>query len=229
MDSLWNGLTRLSRVAILIGCALLFFAALLVTAEVLVRKAIPDLIDLFAWIAGFVITDATAAAARAKEWLRLNLTFSGSDEISGYLFAIGTSWSMAYVLITRGHVRIDVLYSRLGVRLRAVLDIIALVLLTVFIGAVLERAFDVTYTNYVEYNRSNTNLRVPFAWSQIPWVLGLALFFFTAVIAILRSLLALVRGDYVTVNATAGAASMDEEIENELKGLGIQTQHGGKA
>ncbi|HEX4893292.1 MAG TPA: TRAP transporter small permease [Hyphomicrobiaceae bacterium] len=224
MDTLWNGLTRFSRAALYAGCTLLFIAALLVTAEVLVRKAIPDLVDFLTWPIG-----AEAAATRIKVWIRDTLTFSGSDEISGYLFAVGTSWSMAYVLITRGHVRIDVLYGRFSPGVRAVLDIIALVCLTVFVGALLERAFDLTVTNFVENNRSNTNLRIPFAWSQIPWLLGIALFFFTAVLAILRSLMALLRGDLATVNATAGASSQDEEIESELKGLGIQTPHGGKA
>jgi TRAP-type C4-dicarboxylate transport system permease small subunit len=224
MDTLWNGLTRLSRSALYVGCALLLIAALLVTAEVLVRKAIPDLVDLLTWPIG-----AAAAATRIKVWIRDTLTFSGSDEISGYLFAVGTSWSMAYVLITRGHVRIDVLYSTLSPRIRAILDIVALICLTIFVGALLERAFDVTWTNFLENNRSNTNLRVPFAWAQIPWVLGIALFFITAVVAILRSLMALLRGDFATVNAIAGASSQDEEIESELKGLGIETPHGGKA
>jgi TRAP-type C4-dicarboxylate transport system permease small subunit len=136
---------------------------------------------------------------------------------------------MAYVLITRGHVRIDVLYSTFSPRIRAIFDIVALICLTIFVGALLERAFDVTWTNFLENNRSNTNLRVPFAWAQIPWVLGIALFFITAVVAILRSLMALLRGDFATVNAIAGASSQDEEIESELKGLGIETPHGGKA
>ena len=45
------------------------------------------------------------------------------------LFAVGTSWSMAHVLVTRGHVRIDALYGRFGPRVRALLDIFALLVL----------------------------------------------------------------------------------------------------
>jgi TRAP-type C4-dicarboxylate transport system permease small subunit len=156
------------------------------------------------------------------------MTFSGSDEISGYLFAVGTSWGLAHVLITRGHVRIDALYGMFGPRLRAVLDILALILLAVFVGALVERAFNVASTNLIEYNRSNTNLRIPLAWAQVPWMLGIILFFFTTLVAILRTLGALLRGDLATIQAIAGASSLDEEIEAEIKGLGLDRPHEGK-
>jgi TRAP-type C4-dicarboxylate transport system permease small subunit len=228
MDALWNGLTRVARTAIVVGFSLLLFAAFVVTAEVMVRKAIPDTIELVSWLVGRLGGNMTGFETASKVWIRDTLTFSGSDEISGYLFAIGTSWSMAYVLITRGHVRIDVLYGRLGPRLRAVLDIVALIFLTIFIGALLERAFNVASINFVEWNRSNTNLRVPLAWAQIPWMLGIALFFVTAVVAIIRSALALAQGDLAKVNATSGVPSQDEEIAGEVQSLGIEMRHEGK-
>ncbi len=224
MDGLWNGLVRLARAAIIAGCSLLFIAALIVTAEVIVRKAIPDLIDLVTWI----IPGLTASGTVLKVWVRDTLTFSGSDEISGYLFAVGTSWSLAHVLVTRGHVRIDAIYGGLSPRVRAWLDLISLIFLAVFVAALLERAFNVASVNFLEYNRSNTNLRIPLAWSQIPWALGIALFFVTIIAAIIKSIGALLRGDFATVNAIAGVSSQDEEIESELKGLGIETPHAGK-
>jgi hypothetical protein len=85
----------------------------------------------------------------------------------------------------------------------------------------LDRAFDLTFTNYVEWNRSNTPLRTPLSLPQIPWVFGLALFLFSICVAFARTLLALRRGDYVTASQTAGVASQDEEIESELATLGI--------
>jgi TRAP-type C4-dicarboxylate transport system permease small subunit len=109
-----------------------------------------------------------------------------------------------------------------------VLDIVALIFLTIFIGALLERAFNVASINFVEWNRSNTNLRVPLAWAQIPWMLGIALFFVTAVVAIIRSALALAQGDLAKVNATSGVPSQDEEIAGEVQSLGIEMRHEGK-
>lgn len=156
------------------------------------------------------------------------MTFTGSDEISSYMFAVGTSWSMAHVLITRGHVRIDALYSGLRPSVRAVLDIISLILLAVFVGALLERAYSLAELNYIETNRSNTNLRIPLAWAQIPWTAGIAMFFLANLVAIMKAFSALCKGDWATVNAVGGASSQDEEIESELKGLGIAVSHGEK-
>ena len=223
MERVWHGLAALSRAAIVAGAALLFAAAVIVTAEVLIRKAIPDFIDLVGWIAR-----SPNLGIGLKLWVRDHLTFSGSDEISGYLFAVGTSWSLSHALVTRGHVRIDALYGGLPPAVRAWFDLVALVCLAVFVGALVERAWDVSTTNLIEYNRSNTNLRVPLAWAQLPWMAGIVLFFTTMVVAILRTIGFLARGDYAAVNAIAGASSQDEEIESELKGLGIETPHGGK-
>jgi hypothetical protein len=54
------------------------------------------------------------------------------------------------------------------------------------------------------------------------------LFFIAIVLAFLRSLASLLRGDYATAAATAGAATQDEEIETELEGLGIPRDRAGR-
>jgi TRAP-type C4-dicarboxylate transport system permease small subunit len=202
MEKLWNFLAAVSRVAIWLGGVMLFVAAAIVTAEVLLRKGLGALFGT-----GFV--------------------FSGSDEISAYLFAVGTSWSLAHVLVTRGHVRIDALYSAFTPKLRAYCDIFALLVLGLFLAVLLERAWDVASTSFVEDIRSNTPLRIPLAWAQIPWFAGLALFGAVLVLALLRSIAAVLRGDYAKVNAIAGASTQDEEIESELEGLGISKAQSG--
>jgi TRAP-type mannitol/chloroaromatic compound transport system permease small subunit len=128
---------------------------------------------------------------------------------------------MAHALVTRGHVRIDALYGHLGRRTRIVLDLLALIVLGIFLAAVLERSWDVASTSYVEQIRSNSPLRIPLAWAQLPWFFGFALFGVALVLAVLRTLLALLRGDYATAAATSSAVTQDEEVESELEGLGI--------
>lgn len=192
----------LTRVGVLCGGAMMFVAAAIVTAEVLLRKGLGALVGT-----GFV--------------------FSGSDEISSFLFAVGTSWSMAHVLVTRGHVRIDALYTHFGPRTRAAFDLFALLVLGIFAAALVERSWDVASTSYIDEIRSNSPQRLPLAWAQIPWFGGLALFFIVLVLAFLRAAIALLRGDYATAAAIAGAASQDEEIESELEGLGIQREEAG--
>ncbi len=203
MSLLWTGVAMLARVGVWCGGAMIFAAAVIVTAEVLLRKGVGALVGT-----GFV--------------------FSGSDEISSYLFAVGTSWSMAHVLVTRGHVRIDALYIYFGRRTRLLLDIFALLVLGLFVAAVFERSWDVASTSYVEEVRSNSPQRLPLAWAQLPWFAGIALFFVALVLAFLRSIGALLRGDYGAAAAIAGALTQDEEIESELKGLDLEREEKGR-
>ena len=153
----------------------------------------------------------------------LAFAFSGSDEIAAYLFAVGTSWSLAHVLVTRGHVRIDVLYGALGPRMRALFDLLAIAGLAILVLAIVDRAGEIFLDNLTGGNRSNTPLRIPLAWPQAPWFAGFLLFLAVTVLAFLRSLLALLRGDLGTVAKTIGVASQDEEIKGELGSLGIAT------
>lgn len=183
-----------------------------------------------AWIgAAMLIVAATIVSAEVLLRKGFTFVFTGSDEIASYLFAMGTALSMSYVLVTKGHVRIDALYGTLGPRVRAVLDIVALLVLAIFVAALVERALDVTMTSWAENIRSNTPLRVPLAWPQTVWLAGIVLFAVVLAVAILRSTLALLRGDYATVRETAGAASQNEEIESELKSLGIESKAGTSA
>jgi len=203
MELAWRAVAAVARVAIWIGGALLFAAAAIVSAEVVLRKGLGTLFGS-------------------------TFVFSGSDEISSYLFAVGTSLSMAHVLVTRGHVRIDALYGFFSRRTRVLLDLFALVVLGIFVAALLERAWDAAWTSYIEQIRSNTPLRIPLAWPQLPWFGGIALFAIALVLAVLRTLLALLRGDYATASATSSAVTQDEEVESELQGLGIGKDRAGQ-
>jgi TRAP-type C4-dicarboxylate transport system permease small subunit len=197
-EAVWEAIAAVARVGIWIGGTMLFAAAMIVTTEVLLRKISSALVGT-------------------------SFVFSGSDEISGYLFAMGTSLSLAHVLVNRGHVRIDVLYIQFSPQARAIMDIVALLVMAIFVAALLERAIDVATTSYVEQIRSNTQLRIPLAWSQIPWAFGIALFFLAILVALIRSIAAIATGDWAAVNQISGVATTEEEIETELKGLDVRT------
>lgn len=177
-----------------------------------------------AWAGGAMILLASVVVtAEVVSRKMLSFTFSGSDEIAAYLFAVGTSWSMAHVLVTRGHVRIDVLYGALGPRGKAAFDLLALVGLAVLVLAIVDRAGDLLLDNLSGANRSNTPLRILLAWPQAPWVAGFVLFLAATVLAFVRSVQALVRGDLASVASTIGVPSQDEEVKGELGSLGIGT------
>ena len=56
-------------------------------------------------------------------------TLGGADELSGYALAIGSTWTLAFVLLERGHVRIDALYHALPRSGGGCCDLLAIVAL----------------------------------------------------------------------------------------------------
>ena len=82
---------------------------------------------------------------------------------------------------------------------------------------------------WVFLHRSNTPLRVPLPYPQLPWFFGFVLFLLALTIACLRAVTAFARGDYAKVAATAGVPSQDEEVRGELEGLGIKSEQVEKA
>jgi TRAP-type C4-dicarboxylate transport system permease small subunit len=186
------------------------------------------------WIARFlarvggamIMVAAVIVSAEVISRKLLALPFSGSDEIGAYLFAVGTSWSMAYVLVTRGHVRIDALYGTFSPFGRALLDLAALIGLATLVIALADRAWELLADNLAGWNRSNTPLRIPLVYPQLPWFLGFAFFLLALMVALLRAGIALVGGDYAKVAATIGVPSQDEEANKEIKALGLKTERG---
>ena len=109
------------------------------------------------------------------------------------------------MLVTRGHVRIDALYGGFSPNVRAVFDLVALAGLAILVVALTDRSWELVSDNLSGWNRSNTPLRVPLPYPQLPWFFGFVLFLLALVVACLRAVIAFVRGDYAKVAATAGS------------------------
>ena len=88
-------------------------------------------------------------------------TTGGADELSGYAFAISTSWSLAFVVLHRGNVRVDALYQHLPVRLSAILDWLSLVALGVFMAFLTYYASFVVDMSWAQNSAANTPLATP--------------------------------------------------------------------
>ena len=142
----------------------------------------------------------------------LGVTMSGSDEISGYLFAIATALSMPFALLHRANVRIDAAYTLFSPKLRYALDLFGLVLMTVFAAFVTWRAalaVEVTLTNG---SRAITPLQTPLILPQSAWLSGWLLLMAALIAAGLR-------GDLDRARQIGGIPSVEEEIEGETAGV----------
>lgn len=144
-----------------------------------------------------------------------NVTLGGADEISGYLFAIATAWSLPYALIHRANVRIDALYILLSSRWRVVLDLFGLTLLGFFIGLLTWRGLAMWLESYSRNIMSVTPLHVPLKLPQGLWGLGLLLVCVCVLLLLYGAISAIFRGDLKRVHKLIGAPSIQEEIEEE--------------
>jgi TRAP-type C4-dicarboxylate transport system permease small subunit len=145
----------------------------------------------------------------------LLVTMGGSDELSGYAFAIGTSWALGFTLLRRANVRVDALYARLPAAICAVLDIVALLSLALFLGLLTWQAWSVLSTSLAFHARATTPLATPLWIPQSLWLAGFALFLFTLAPLLLRALLALLTGDLPKVRSLAGARTIEEDAADE--------------
>ncbi|WP_298722038.1 TRAP transporter small permease [uncultured Ferrovibrio sp.] len=143
------------------------------------------------------------------------ISMGGADELSGYAFAIGTTWALAFTLLRRANVRVDALYTRLPQPVCAVLDIAALISLGLFIALLTWQAWSVLDTSLAFDARATTPLATPLWMPQILWLLGLILFMFTLIPLLLRAFFALLGGDLATVRRLAGARTIEEDAADE--------------
>jgi TRAP-type C4-dicarboxylate transport system permease small subunit len=156
------------------------------------------------------------------------VSLGGSDELSGYAFAIGTSWAFAFALLRRVNVRVDALYQLLPKKLCALLDILALVALGVFVAYLARWSWEVLATSWALSAQSNSALKVPMWIPQSLWFAGLALFVVTLVLLLARALGMLFSGDWAGVHELLGARSVREEAEDEAEYARGLKHEGGK-
>jgi TRAP-type C4-dicarboxylate transport system permease small subunit len=144
-------------------------------------------------------------------------TTGGADELSGYAFAISTSWSLAFVVLHRGNVRVDALYQRLPVRVSAVLDWLSLVALGVFMVFLTYYASFVVDTSWTQSSAANTPLATPLWIPQGLWFLGLVWMCLVLALMLVRASVALVTGDIPAIKSLCGVRSAEEEAEEEAE------------
>jgi len=167
--------------------------------------------------AGGALTLASVALITCDVLVRkvFNVSIGGADELSGYAFAISTTWALAFATLQRANVRVDVVYERLPVRLAAVFDWLALVALAVFIVYLTRYGVEVFATSWMQGAQANTPLATPLWIPQGLWALGLGWLCLVLALKLARASWALVTGDLATLRAVCGVRTAKEEAQDE--------------
>ena len=168
------------------------------------------------WLGGFALLLSAIMVTLDVIFRKLfGLTLSGSDEITGYVFAAATTWAYSFCLLNRSNIRIDALYNTLSIKPRAVLDVIGMMLLAYYVYLLTVSGFEMFVEN-LEYNSSaQTTLATPLWIPQVFWLSGLAFFLVCLVLLVIYSLFALLRKAWLTVSRIAGIKTVEEEISEE--------------
>ena len=150
-----------------------------------------------------------------------NVTMSGSDEYSGYVFSATTTWAYSYCLLHRSNVRIDALYNYLPRHVTAVLDVIGLAMLMYYMSYMTYFALVSFQNSWVSNSISITTLGTPQWIPQLFWVAGLILFLATLIFVVLYALVALLQRNWDLVARIAGVPSIAEVMEEETHGIDV--------
>ncbi len=166
------------------------------------------------WIALLVgaILFACAALVLMDITLRqIGSSFGGTDEITGYVMAVSTAWGMSFALTELSHVRIDFLRSLAPQKGRALLDIIALLLLAITVSIIAKQCWPVVATSLKNSSTANTPLETPLALVQIPWFAGWLWFAISSWLIFVSALALIVKGKFNRTEQTIGIANAEEE------------------
>ena len=149
-----------------------------------------------------------------------NFSLSGGHELSGYVLAISTAWGFALALMHRAHIRIDVLYQKLSLRMRAMLDVASLMALSFLASLLTHYCWSVLATTLRRGSTANTPLQTPLWIPQSLWYAGLVAFNILAIVLLVIAVRDMLRRDWTAINTYAGVKSADDELDEALHEAG---------
>lgn len=172
------------------------------------------------WIGGaMILFSALMVCADVLSRRLFGVTMSGSDEISGYIFAISTALSFPYAVLHRANVRIDAAYAHMPSRVQYALDLLGLALLTIFAAFVTWRAALAVQVTWENGSRAITPLQTPLILPQSAWLGGWLLLCLCLLLVLAATIAAGMRGDFDRARQIGGVPSVEEEIEEETAGV----------
>lgn len=179
------------------------------------------------WLFGILLVALSAFVALETVVRKIfNHSFQGADELGGYVLAVGGALSFSVALIERGHIRIDLLHTRLNPRVQAFLNWVAYMSLAAF-GLFLARYCWLVIVDTVEYGSiAPTAWATPMIYPQATWYAAMLIFTGISVWTAISATRLLLSGDIDTLNAEYHSKSVMEELEEELEDLHQRAEEG---
>lgn len=149
-----------------------------------------------------------------------NMSTKGADELSGYTLAIVSVFAFTYSFIHKGHIRIELLYSKFSKPAQRLLDLFSLSALSLYVWLLTYYGYKVLSTSFLRGSKSNTPLQTSLWLPQSIWVIGLVFFSFVLFVYFIWSINWIIRKNYDEVDKLIGCPMLEEEIQEE-SGIGL--------
>lgn len=105
-----------------------------------------------------------------------NVSLQGVDELGGYALAVGASLAFTLALLSRAHIRIDLIHDHLPQGPRMVLNVLAMLTITATALLFMAMAFYSLRDSIVLNSTAQTPWATPIKYPQMVWFACLALF-----------------------------------------------------
>ena len=148
-----------------------------------------------------------------------NTSLQGIDELGGYILAVGAALSMAIALVSRAHIRIDLLHDLAAKPVRILLNILAALSLLACALALLRMASIAVQESSLFQSTAQTPWATPLWIPQTAWTAALSLFAIAALWQIAKIMLLVMRGAWHALDRNYGPRGARDELEDELEDL----------
>jgi len=115
-------------------------------------------------------------------------------EVNQSLLCIYAALAGGYTLLRRGHVNVEIVYSRFGMRTRTVIDILTSFLFFGFIIVLLWQTWDMAFDSLMLGERSESLLGLPLYPAKIAIVIGVILILLQGFANFVRNIIAVITG-----------------------------------
>ena len=146
-------------------------------------------------------------------------SIQGADELSGYVLALGSTLAFTVALIGRTHIRVELVYKKLGPKLKAFFNVLAVFSIAAFGVFLTWAALEVLDDSVTYGSTAPTSWATPMVYPQSAWVVVLLIFALTALAFFIRALSFFVRGQFANVNREFSPRTASDELEEELQSI----------
>ena len=149
----------------------------------------------------------------------LGFSLQGTDELGGYVLAIGSTLAFSVALIGQGHIRVDILRGVLPRTARAVLDWLSAVLMAA-LAALLTWVSYLMLSDSISYGSiAPTPWGTPLAMPQGAWFIGMVMLLLVALWLALCASILFFSGRHERLVKDFGPTRVSEEISEEFNDL----------